>query len=385
MKFSKDALARLSTGNFFARYHHYLIGLVISTFLAGFLSDIALGYVIAAASFTTALSLIVMPRIFYRSGTRRILVLFGIIEMVISIGLALARSAPVAGILFAIQSMCAYNIFLGLDLLLEARTVDEQKTGHARGIFLALANLSVLAASFSLSFILTDHNFSDVFLIAAAAIVPFTMFAASFPAVSRVPGSHVTFHHTFREIRQRTSLMPTMLAHFLLLLFFAWEIYYLPLYLYEHVGFSWKDTGFLFGISILPYIFLEFPIGVLADNYFGEKEIALFGFLIMALGIACFAFIGTPDYVAWIAVVLVANLGGAMVEVSTETHFFKRVAVTDADLVSSFRMLRPIAAIVAPLIASAALYFLPFSEIFVLFGLLLLFGVPFTISMRDLR
>ena len=386
MQFVKDGhLATLSTANFFGRYHHYLIGLIVSTFLAGFMSEISLGFVIAGISLCTALSLLVMPRIFDHSGTRRVLVVLGLLELGIAIALTMAHSATTAVVLLTLQGICAYNLFLGLDLLLEAHTTDERKTGQSRGLFLVLANFSVLAASFSLSYILTDHNYSDVFLIAAAAIVPFTLLAAAFPSISRVPGTHTSFHHTLREIGRRTSLLPTMCAHFLLLIFFAWSIYYLPLYLYQHIGFSWHIIGILMGISILPSIIVDYPLGILSDRYYGEKEIAFFGFLIMAFGISAFAYISTASFVSWIAAILVANVGAAMVEVSTETHFFKRVAVTDADLVSAFRMLRPIATIAAPLIASAGLFFIPFQDIFILFGLVLLIGIPFVVRMTDTR
>lgn len=383
--FKAEPLAELSAANFFARYHHYLVGLIISTFLAMFMSDIAVGWVLAGASTATALSLIFMPGVFNRRGTKRVLVTFGLVEMVIVMSLSLATSGAVAAILFALEGMCAYNMFLGLDILLEAQTTEEGKTGHARGLFLVLANLSVLAASLSLSFILHDHNYRDVFLIAAASLAPFTLLAMSLPSVSRVPGTHSSFHHTLREIFRRVSLFPTMAAHFLLLMFFAWEIYYLPLYLYEHIGFSWQVVALIFAASLIPYILMEYPIGMLADSRFGEKEFAFVGFLIMAGGIMLFSQAVDMAIVPWIALVLIANIGGAMVEVSTETHFFKRVGVTDTDLISTFRMLRPLSAIAAPLVASLSLLFVPFQFLFVVFGCVLLLGLPLVLSMTDTR
>jgi dipeptide/tripeptide permease len=136
---------------------------------------------------------------------------------------------------------------------------------------------------------------------------------------------------------------------------------------------------------VLPYILIEYPIGVIADEYLGEKEIAFFGFIIMALGFGAFAYIGDTSIPAWIVLILIANTGGALVEVSTETHFFKHVSVTDSDLVSTFRMLRPIAAIAAPAVASLALIFVPFQELFIVFGLILVCGLPFVLGMTDTR
>src|SRR6185369_4698105 len=196
--------------------------------------------------------------------------------------------------------------------------------------------------------------------------------AATLPSVSKVSGAHTGFHNAFQEIAKRTSLLPTVLAHSLLLMFFAWEIIYVPLYLYQHVGMSWHLVGFVFAASLVPYVLFEYPLGALADKYFGEKEMAFFGFIIMALGMASFGFIQSTSVFPWIIAVLVADVGGAMVEVSTETHFFKRVSVMDANLVSAFRMLRPFASITAPAIASLLLLVLPFQNIFIAFGLILL-------------
>jgi MFS family permease len=387
MQIVKDGhLSILSTANFFARYHHYLIAFIMSTFLSIFFSEVSLGWVIATISTVTALSLVFMPTVFDRSGTRRVLVVFGLIEMATVIALTLAHTALPAAMLFAVQGICAYNIFLGLDLLLEAHTVDEQTTGRFRGLFLVLANISVLLATLTIAYTLTDHNYNDIFLIAAAAVAPFTMLAAALPSISKVPGMHTSFKlHTFKEIWNRPSLFPAMSSHFLLLVYFSWATFYVPLYLYRHIGFSGQDTFLIVTLSILPYILIEYPVGWIADHFIGEKEMALFGYVIMAIGVALISFIESTSFLVWVAVILVADIGGAIVESSTETHFFKKVSVTDSNIISAFRMLRPLSAIIAPIIASIALIYLPFQSIFIVFGVVLLFGLPLVMRMHDTR
>ncbi len=387
MQLVKDGeLAVLSTANFFARYHYYLIAFITSTFLAGFMSTITLGWVIAAISLAVTLSLAVMPKIFDRSGTRRILVVFGLLEISIVIALTLVHSAFPAALLLALQGMCAYNIFLGLDLLLQAHTIDGTKTGHLRGLFLVLANASVLAATLSIAFLLNDHHFEEVFLIAAAAAVPFTMLAASLPSISHVEGMHTAFKPgILKVIWERPSLVVTMSAHFLLLVYFAWMIFYLPLYLFAHIGFSAQTTFLLMTLSILPYLIVEYPVGVIADRWLGEKEIAFGGYILMIVGTILLSYVSGTALVPWIIVIIIADIGGAMVEASTETHFFKHVAVTDSNIISSFRMLRPLAAILAPALASVALLFISFANLFIFFGVTLCFGLPFVLAMKDTR
>jgi MFS family permease len=383
---AQGQLTLLSVANFLARYHYYLIAFVTSTFLAGFLSPIALGWTIAAISLAITLSLGVMPKIFDRSGTRRVLMLFGLLEISIVIALTLVRSAFPAALLLALQGMCAYNAFLGLDLLLQAHTTDERKTGRFRGVFLVLANASVLAATLSIAYVLNDHNFSEVFLIAAAAAVPFTLLAASLPSISHVAGVHTAFKPgILKVIWDRPSLMVTMSAHFLLLVFFSWMIYYLPLYLYSEIGFPAHLTFLLMTISIVPYLVVEYPVGVIADLYLGEKEFAFAGYVLMIIGTALISYIEGLSLWPWMAVILLGNMGGAMVEASTEMHFFKHVSIMDSNIISSFRMLRPLAAIVAPALASLALAFIPFSDLFLFFGVTLCGGIPFVLAMKDTR
>ena len=85
------------------------------------------------------------------------------------------------------------------------------------------------------------------------------------------------------------------------------------------------------------------------------------------------------------ALIFIANIGGAAVEVMTETHFFKRVSAMDANLIGIYQMLRPISAVVGPIVASLALLLVPFPFIFAVFGAILALGIPITFLMKDTR
>ncbi len=374
--YRKDSLLTLTLGNFLSRFHHFLIGFIVAAFLSQFMSYVTLGFVIAAASAATAISLLLMPEAFTRFGTKRVLILLALIEIVVLVGLARADNGALAGIFLALQGMCAYNMFLGLDLLLQSHTIDAKQTGHLRGIFLASANFAVLIASLSLGLILTDHNYRDVFYAAALSLIPFALLSIALPNISHAPGVPLLPERgTVKEILARADVLPTMAAHFLLLLSFTWFNFYIPLLLYVHNAFSWQTTALIITISLLPSILIEYPLGVVADMFFGEKEISMLGFLLMAGGTIGYAFAGS-SVSWWIIVVLIAGIGESSVEIATESHFFKRVSVEDAGIIGAFRMLRPLAAIVGPLIASIALLLVPFNMIFVVFGTILCLGIP---------
>src|SRR3989344_2561866 len=270
--FVSSRFSTLVAANLFGRLHYYLIALVISNYLAQFMDDIALGWVIAGASVVVAASLIVSPSIFTRFGTNRVIMLLGAGEAVAALGLLSADSAATAAFFFALQGVFSFNIFLGIDLLLEAQSANEE-TGRLRGIFLVVSNTTVLAASLALSGILYDNNFGSVFSVALALLIPFLALTAFFlpPISNPVAASSESFLTSLKTIAIRPSMIPVLIGHFLVLLFFTWEIYYLPLYLVEHIGFSWQVVSALFAISVLPYIFFEYPMGRIADKYIGEK------------------------------------------------------------------------------------------------------------------
>src|SRR5205085_6397253 len=83
-------------------------------------------------------------------------------------------------------------------------------------------------------------------------------------------------------ILKNPSLFSVMGAHFLMQLIFVWSAIYIPLYLHNHAGLPWSVIGIIYALSMLPFIFLQMPVGFLADKKFGEKEFIIGGFIISA-------------------------------------------------------------------------------------------------------
>ncbi len=374
----------LSIGNFLVRFHNYLILFTVSTFLASFMDERAVGVVLAAIATLVGLNLLRMPALFARFGPKRLLVILGILEAATVMGLSVVQTGILPVILLVFQGVFASSIFLGLDLLLECQTTSEKKTGHLRGMFLVFANTAVLAASIALGSVMNDHNYEDLFFLAAVSLVPFVLLSTAFPAVSHaVSRTETSLREAVMRIQTRADLFPTILAHFLLLLFFSWSFLYLPLYLHEHVGFSWKSVGYLLALTLSPYVVLEYIVGSVADSRLGERKIVIAGFTLMILAMGSFAFIGSAGLLWWALAFLVGGVGGALAEVATEAHFFRLVSVLDGEVISVFRMLRPLSVVVGPLMASFALLFLPFSGIFIFFALILILGIPVSLRLVD--
>ena len=190
---------------------------------------------------------------------------------------------------------------------------------------------------------------------------------------------------TLRSFFESPALRNGFLTHLSLQMFFAWTIIYMPLYLATEIGLRWDKIGLILGLGLLAYVFFEWPIGWLADNRWGEKEMMAGGFLILAITLGAMSFITTTNVWPWIALMFVNRIGASLIEVTTESYFFKHTKGTDANLISFFRLTRPLGLVLGSLVGSAALLFLPFNLIFIVFAFTLVPAMLLTSRLHDTR
>jgi hypothetical protein len=77
--------------------------------------------------------------------------------------------------------------------------------------------------------------------------------------------------------------------------------------------------------------------------------------------------------------------GASLVESTSESYFFKHTESIDAHKISIFRMTRPLSSVLGATIGSVALLYLPFNLLFIVFALILVQGLYFTILLRDTK
>ncbi len=159
----------------------------------------------------------------------------------------------------------------------------------------------------------------------------------------------------------------------------------MPIYLQHHIGFSWAEIGIMFTIMLLPFVLFEIPVGELADYKYGEKEFLAIGFVILALSTVFMSFITVKVFWIWASILFISRVGASLVEVSSESYFFKHVNAKSTDVISFFRVDRPIAFIVAPVVATVSLELLPFQYIFIVFGVILLVGTKYALELEDTK
>ena len=79
------------------------------------------------------------------------------------------------------------------------------------------------------------------------------------------------------------------------------------------------------------------------------------------------------------------RVGASLVEVTTETYFFKHTKSTDAQIISFFRITRPLSYVFGAALGGISLLYLPFNLMFVVFGFLMIAGIFFAASIRDTK
>lgn len=242
--------------------------------------------------------------------------------------------------------------------------------GKSRGLFLLVINSAWIVSPFISWWIIQNKGFLSLYTLAALILSGVCVYAlGSVANFTEATYSHKSFFTSMQEVWKRFDLRVIILVQFLLQLFYAWMIVYTPLYLISIRGFSYASLGIVFSIMLLPFILLQLPLGIMADKRYGEKEIMGIGFVVMSLSTLIFAYNTHNELWSFALILFCTRVGAAMVEVMSETYFFKIIGEQEPQLISLFRSVSPLAYIIG---MSAALVLLPSGGYMVLYSILAL-------------
>lgn len=376
----------LSLGNFFSAAHFFLIVYIIGPYLAQFMSVSATGLVVSAGAVLSLIAFVFSPRLVRKYGAKRLAVYLAFIQAVVLSVLA-GNPGPAIAIV-AVALVCAITPIIGyqLDLLLEATVAQESTTGRVRTAFLTAGNIALVLAPLAIGFLLNGTNRYDfIFLAAAISLTPFIMLLLVERIPEGAPPKLRKLTSTCVCIAGDRDLRSVAIANGTLQLFFHLAPLYVPLYLHTTLGIPWSDLGWVFALAMLPFVFVEYPAGWLADRYLGDRTLLSLGFLVMGVCFSAFAFVtaATPLWII-LAILIGTRIGAALAESMIESHFFRRITERDASTVSAFRMMRPVGALVAPLAGSLLLTFASYSFLFFTTGIVIaLMGALAVRSMRE--
>ena len=363
-------------------FHYYVTAYVNASVLAQYVPESVIGILYTLGALATIAGLLLLPRELRLFGNFRTLLFLIILKLGATLAFAFASSGLAVSALFILNQALAAFIFFVLDAYLEQATPKEGATGTVRGLFLAAANLALVVSAL-LGGTLAATGFRNVYLV-SALFLGLLLFLSVLHL--RIRGSAVRvpdFGKALTCFIHERSLRGVLFASYLLQIYYAFMVIYTPLYLIRHLGLPWETAGLLLSVMLLPFLLFELPIGALADRKTGEKEIMAIGFSAMAFFTVLWPFV---ENVWLLAVVLfMTRVGAAMVEITTESYFFKKVDGNRPDLISIFRLNSPVSFLVGPLIGSLLFAFFSYHGLFFALGTLMLLGIFVALSLKDTR
>ncbi len=376
----------LTIGNFFAVAHFYLIVYITGPYLATFMPDSATGLVVSFGAIITLFVFPWMPKLVRRYGTRHLAIYFGLAQLLL-LGCLTVGPAPLAAVLL-VALACATSPLISyqMDLLLEATMAKEEATGRIRTLFLTAGNVALVFAPLAIGFFMdSTEAYWRVFGVAALTLIPFVILMSLRPLPHGTTTTLISFAEAFQCLLKDKDTRATLIAHTTLQFFYHLAPLYIPLYLHTVLRLPWSQLGWMLTVMLLPFVLLEYPAGWLADRKWGDKEIMVAGFVLTGISFAALAFVNTDTMIVVIlAILVVTRVGASLIEAMSEGHFFRRVSKEDDASVGIFRITRPVAALVAPIVGSIILTVSSYGVLFMFTGALIgIVGVTFALKIKD--
>lgn len=378
----------LSVGNFFFSIFSALVTITLLPFLATFMPSAYTGLVVSGSAVIAIVLFPFLPQFVARYGAQQIALILVLAEIVVLVALAAAPGVIIAVLLVAFTIAMQPFLSYGFDLLLEATTVSNGTEGEMHALFRTAWSIAALAAPLLLGALLvTSDSYSRVFIAASGMLVPIAILFV----VGRLPQGPVPrlahLKETFFKVLRNRDLAAVICANLLLYLFYVWMPLYSPVYLHDVLGIGWSSLGWIFSLTLIPYVVIEYPAGWLADHYLGDKELMFFGFLVAGGGLAALSFFTSTTALIVIAAILVASrVGAALVESMVDGHFFRGLEKRDISSVSVYRSVWPLSYLLGPLVGSIILLSSNYGVFFLTTGgIIMVLGTITTLFIKDFK
>lgn len=252
-----------------------------------------------------------------------------------------------------------------LDIILESFSEDK-KSGRIRGLHLVILGMGYLLGPLFSTRIFESKGFYGLFFIVMLMnMFIFLVALVSFRNYNQRFHEKLTIKDVVHKVLINGDLLKIYSISFALEFFYALMVIFTPLYLLN-LGLGWDKIGIIFTVMLIPFTFMGYPAGRLADTKWGEKEMIIVALIVMSISTATIYFISSTSVVVWAAVLFVTRLGASLVEILRDSYFYKCIDGRDMDLISFFRTARSVANIIATAISVVLLVFFPMKAVFLL-------------------
>jgi len=374
-------LMPIYVADIFFSFHYNSVVYVNSSFLDKFFTSNLVSLLFILGSIGNIILFFLVVGLEKRFGNRLFFFLFLIFEALAVAGLALIQTPLYIAMLFVLFQSTSIMIFYSLDVFLEDAT-PEKETGTIRGIYLTILNLALVLSPMMIALFAPNGEFVRLYIMSVLFLIPLFLLGI------------FSFKH-FKDGRQHFNHLPIIswwkhknirrvtLVRLTLNIFYSLAVIYIPIYLYQNIGFDWTQISIIFTIMLLPFVLFEIPVGRLADKWCGEKEFMTLGLFILGTALLIIPFLKTPNLVMWAAVLFYSRIGASVIEIASESYFFKQVGKSDLGMISIFRMMWPVAFIIGPILAILSINTLGFAGMLFLMALIVLKTMDSSTKLQD--
>lgn len=359
-----------------------------STYLELFLDPSQVGWLYALGSFGAILVTLLLPHLLRKIGNVPTMILLIISIMITLILIGYVIHPLVTLIAFVLYLVLSPQLFLNIDVFLETLIGDdESSTGSHRGLLLTIGSIAAFFSPLAMGVIvgLTGSLHSLYFVAAFIGVLLLALTVSRLRHFYDPAYETVRIRDMIKNVSGRTDLKLVLTNHFLLQFFFAWAVIYIPLYLATYLNFDWVSISYIIAVGLIAFVLVQYPAGWLADHRYGEKEMMAAGFVLLALASVGVSVLTTASIIGWMVLMFVSRIGASLVEVTTESYFFKKINGKEPNLISLFRLMRPLAQLCGAAVASLALLVMDFNYIFIILAVVMTIGVFLASRLVDTR
>jgi len=363
--------------SFIFSFHIAISAYANSVFLSSYIKEDYVGMLYTVSSIITLLFLSSFSRILKSFGNKKVVMILLCLNMISLVGMITSINPVTIASSFIFFLSTNTLVLFCIDIFIE-HFGDPNKTGKTRGLYLTLINTAWMLSPLLTSFLISKEGGYKTIYILAFIMVSIMTFGLLFSVKTFKDEKYkrVSFLKTFKFLRKNKNIFSIVFINFLLQFFYSWMVVYTPIYLIDHLGFSWDKIGIIFTIMLAPFVILGLPLGVFVDKYnLNKKKILSIGFIIIIISTSLISFITTKQVIIWAIILFITRIGASIIETIGEIYFFKNIKEEDTYLLGIYRDMNPVSYITAPILATIFFLILPFNLLFLILGIIMVSGL----------
>lgn len=366
-----------------------MVGYVQSSFLNNFFSLSNIGLIIALCSLISIAVSIGLPKLIAKNSVYKIGISLVIINILCALILAFSHNAGIVLTCFILRYLGFTFLLIVLDIFLEKISADKI-TGYIRSIYLTVINVAWFMSPWLMGKIVGDNNYGRVYFLGSIIMTLFLIIMVMNRRSLREVKSSATPKNfgsigAWKQLIHDQDLLATFGAVIALNIFYTIAVLYIPIYLNQTLNFSWPTIGVIFTVMLLPFILLQFPAGLLADRYLGEKEMMIAGNLIVAGTSAIIFLTISQGIIFWAFLLFMSRIGAALTESMQEIYFYKKVSVKNIGLINFFRQAKAVGWLIGAVIAFVALKFTDVKDLFLIVAIIVMLNTLHLSVIKDTK